>query len=159
KQRFPYARVKARAVSDKVVFLEGTVDTATEAQEIEFFVKQVTGAGGQVINSMYVIGSQQVQLEVCISVVNRTALRQLALNCLYSSPGVFFGNLTGNNVLQTPLPAVTSTGAGPGTITSGPLVSQTSNLFFGLTQRGFNLFGVIAILQSQGMAKLLASPT
>jgi pilus assembly protein CpaC len=125
----------------------------------------------QVANLVQVSGDQQVQLEVRFAEVTRSALRQIGVNIFHkSADGTLVGGMTGRginpgeflNTLQNP--AIPGTGprglAAPG---------QPPDVHFPQFNTGFSLFFsafpefplsmMLSLLESNGLAKVLAEPT
>ncbi|HKI31916.1 MAG TPA: hypothetical protein VKA46_08605 [Gemmataceae bacterium] len=165
KRQFPQANVSITAVGDNLMLLEGTVDSPAEVEPIYKFLRSFTG-GGEVINGLKVTGVQQVQLQVCIATVDRTALRNLGVNFLRSEVGnievLQTGNLAGVPTINarggaTPNASnVFSNFAGGST---GAVLPPESTFVYGLTGMGTAFFAFIEALQQQGQAKILATPT
>ncbi len=104
------------------------------------------------VNLMKVGGDHQVQLEVIYAEVNRSALRQMGVNVLWSLPqagaGVF------NNLATLPQ-------SGLGSISQlqpFPLTTTGYNVLGYVTQ-GINILGVMNVLDGHDMGKILAQPT
>jgi pilus assembly protein CpaC len=161
-RQFPLARVKVSAGGENLLVAEGQVETVAEAQSILDFLKTLTSRNGGVINSMTVTGSSQVQLEVVIARIDRTALRRMASNGLYISRDGFVGTQVGN-LLQLPAaPIIRDRPVMPGPppfALTNPGISTDSTVFWGVTRPGFNLFGFLEALRQEESAKILATPT
>jgi pilus assembly protein CpaC len=165
KRQFPQANLSISAVGDNLILLEGTVDSPADIEPIYRFLKSFTG-GGEVINALKVTGVQQVQLQVCIAKMDRTAMRSMGVNFMRADVGNIEisqpGNLAGVPIINarggaTPNASnVFQNFAGGNT---PAVLTPSSTFFYGLTGLGTSFFAFIEALQEQGQAKILATPT
>ncbi len=165
--QFPLANVRLTPAGDNVIVVEGFVDSPIQVEQINNFVRQFVETGGRVINAIRVTGVSQVQLEVCIARVDRSALRNLGVNFLAGGRRGFVGSQVGNLI---GVPSINTAGVTPGTgpiftnfatataSTTGVLQPE-STIFFGATSANSSLFGFIEALKQEGLAKVLATPT
>ncbi len=133
----PKSKIVVLGARDGVI-LSGEV---TDLEEMSQAVAVVKAYTEKVTNLLRVGGSQQVQLEVQIAEVSRTALRKLGLN--FASRGDKI--------------AVGFSGRGAGTDVSRPTILDAFQVAVGI--RGDHLSGILSLLEAQGLSKTLASPT
>ncbi len=169
KELFPKEQVTVSSVGDLVV-LAGEV---TDVRLPERMAELAQLHAGKVANLVRVSGDQQVQLEVKFAEVSRTSLREMGLNFFHkardgrvvagmAAPGTTAGNFL--NTAQNP--------AIPGTGPRGPLgqyggqppdvMTQPFGDAFSLFFSGFSAFpfsAMLGLLESNGLAKVLAEPT
>jgi pilus assembly protein CpaC len=116
--------------------------------------------GPEIINLMHVPGPQQVLLKVQFAEMNRTAMRQVGIDSLFSD-----GNGT---ILGTKINATTLAG---GPVTAFPQVNATASGLFGSAGQGasaattaFGIFdsvgyqAMLSIMRQNSMFKVLAEP-
>jgi pilus assembly protein CpaC len=157
KELFPQDNITVTAAGDLVV-LSGEVsdvrmpDRAAEVAKLH---------ADRVANLLRVRGNQQVQLEVKFAEVSRSGLRDMSFNVFHQdSLGRFVGGLTGPS---TP-PNGFSTPPIPGTGVYGvpdvynPNTGGAFSVFFSGLPR-FPFSAVVSLLESTGLAKILAEPT
>lgn len=106
------------------------------------------------VNLMRVGGDHQVQLEVIYAEVSRTALRNLGVNFLWSLPQAGAGLL--DNVAQIPRRGF-GDGAFPG-LRPFPLSTDSFNLM-GYIGQGINVLGILSVMDSNQLAKVMSQPT
>jgi pilus assembly protein CpaC len=113
----------------------------------------------KVANLIKVRGNQQVQLEVKFAEVSRRGLRQMSVNLLHQDAlGRFVGGAAGPNTNPgSPLavPGAGSFGIPP--VYPGDRASTFSLFFSGIPR--FPLSAMVSLLESNGLAKILAEPT
>jgi pilus assembly protein CpaC len=166
RQQFPDANVHLTAVGDRIFLVEGAVEVPDQVLPIIRFLQGFNQRDGQVINAIKVTGVMQVQLEVVIAKVDRTAVRRMGINLLEAGVAHFYGNQQGN------LAGVPTIAARGGTIGNASgvftnftgsnttaVLSPDSTFYFGVTELGQSLFGFIELLKTRGHAKILARPT
>ena len=155
------------AAGDNVLVVDGTVETPTDAVAILRFLEGFVERGvGRVIDGMRVNGVMQVQLQVCVATVNRTALRQFGANFLRGATGNFEGTQPGN-LIGVPNIAARGTTAGNAStvfpnfngLNTNAVLSPNSTIFFGVTTLNSSFFGFLEALRQNGSAKILATPT
>ena len=162
KEKFPTANLVVTAVADGLLSVDGTVDNPGDVANVERMLRSYFRG---VINNVRVSGVMQVQLEVVIARVDRTELRRLGVNALYSDPHGFIGSQVGNLIGLPPIRLPAAQTATSGASTFNPISAGTSaltsdsTLFFGVTDNRSGLFGFIEALRQNNMAKILANPT
>jgi pilus assembly protein CpaC len=155
KELFPQETINVTAAGDLVVLSGevGDVRVPERAAEVaKLHAERMT-------NLIHVRGNQQVQLEVRFAEVSRKGLRAMAFNVFHQdSLGRFVGGVSGAGV---PLGAGVSV---PGTGSAGiptvptPGAAGAFNVFFSGLPR-FPFSAVVSLLESTGLAKILAEPT
>lgn len=162
-RQFPTADLRLTAAGERSILVEGTVDSAENIDPIIHVLQGFLGTD-QVINAIRVRGVMQVQLEVCIARVNRAALRRLGINFLHAGDNYYVGSTTGGLIAPptvNPALAAASVFTNPGAATAqaAGVLDGATNLFFGITDDNFALFGFIEALENNNLGKILASPT
>ncbi|MFL5340024.1 MAG: type II and III secretion system protein family protein [Gemmataceae bacterium] len=152
RQSIQAANVDVIATPNRTVILTGWVAKPEDVGPIIQITQSILGASAmQVINAMRVGGVQQVQLDVTVASVNRTAARRRGFNFAYSGKNVSFASILGG---------ITSVGGGgalgaPLTIT--PVAPPTgANIIFGVAPWHFQ--AALQALRDESLAKVLAEP-
>jgi pilus assembly protein CpaC len=171
-QIVPTATIEVVPGTNSTVILRGHVARAEDVNTIIRAAQSVVGAPERVINALEVGGVQQVQLDVCVAQVNRSALRRFGFNLLASGPSALAGSLIGApglvpTVGTTPPSTFNSGGnGGGGQQTSGILTGGAisapqgaSSFIFGFTAGNTSYLGFLQALRQEGILKLLAKPT
>ena len=142
KSQFPEATVRVVPTSNGII-LTGFVD---KAESVERIMEIAQDYFPKVINNITVGGTQQVMLHVKVMEVSRTKLRDL---------GFDFADLTsdGSFVVQGVSGLIQDVSGG--TVTT----SGQETFAFGIVDGNNAFFGVLAALQQNNIAKLLAEPT
>jgi len=103
------------------------------------------------VNLMQVGGDHQVQLEVIYAEVSRTGLRRMGINVLWSLPQAGAGLL--NNLSTLPQ-------SGLGSVTNlQPFALDAGYNALGYVAQGINIIGVMNLLDSHNLGKVIAQPT
>src|SRR5262249_6662379 len=103
-------------------------------------------------------GNQQVQLEVKFAEVSRTGLREMGVNLFHKdASGRFLGGVISSTTPFGTFLTIPGTGGLTPEIPPAPQGSAFSLFFSGLPSRPFS--AMLSILESNGLAKLLAEPT
>ena len=161
KARFPTANLNVVAAGDNVLFVDGTADSPNDVIEVERLLKRFFAG---VVTNVRVGGVMQVQLEVVFARIDRTALRQLGFNTLYSQRESIFGTQVGN-LINVPAAAIPTGSAGTPGAAFNPIGTNTAALngnvtsFFGVADSAASVFGFIEALKQNKIAKVLANPT
>ena len=132
RERLARANISVDAAADGVI-LSGDAPDAIAVKEAEQIVEAY---GGNVINSVNVTTSQQVQLEVRFVEVSRTAGRELGVNWSASRGNTSIGSSPSSNA------------------NSGPFGTIVSSLL----RRGISADALVTGLEKRGMARRLAEP-
>jgi pilus assembly protein CpaC len=113
----------------------------------------------KVANLIKVRGNHQVQLEVKFAEVSRRGLRQMSVNLLHQDAlGRFVGGTVGPNTNPGTMVPVPGTGAmGIPPVYPGDRGNAFSLFFSGIPR--FPLSAMVSLLESNGLAKILAEPT
>jgi pilus assembly protein CpaC len=141
----PDARVEIEAARAGVI-LSGEV---ADLDQLNKALTLARAYSDQVTNLLRVGGSQQVQLEVRIAEVSRTALRKAGIN-LFTQSGKWTLGVFG------PGTAIGDAAVIPPSLSSQPTFFDTFQLAVGATK---DMASIISLLESQGLSKTLASPT
>lgn len=141
KTAVPTSHIVPKTVNDTII-LTGTVESAAEAQMAldiaKGFVTQAsaTGQGGTVVNSLVLLGRDQVMVHVTIAEVRRTIMKQLGITNAVAQGN--WGSVTMNNSLVNQL---TTGGATIGSAALNGLSTQ------------------LQAYERNGAARILAEPT
>jgi pilus assembly protein CpaC len=155
KDLFPNETINVTAAGDLVVLSGevGDVRVPERAAEVaKLHAERLT-------NLIHVRGTQQVQLEVKFAEVSRKGLREMSFNVFGQDPlGRFVGGVAGAGTPAGQFLAV------PGTNTYGlpPVYPPGSGGAFSVFFSGLPRFpfsAMVALLESTGLAKILAEPT
>ena len=167
KELFPGENIEASAAGDLVVLTGEASDLRIPERAVEVAKLHAK----QVANLVKVAGNQQVQLEVRFAEVTRTGLREIGLNVFQKTrdgkyvSGVFGSRtIPGQFLNTTENPSIPGTGE-RGLAASGqppdvpaPQFQNAFSLFFsGYPQFPFS--AMLNLLESNGLAKVLAEPT
>jgi pilus assembly protein CpaC len=167
KELFPGENISASAAGDLVVLTGEVSDLRVPERAVEVAKLQAK----QVANLVKVVGNQQVQLEVRFAEVTRNGLREVGLNVFQKTrngryvSGVFGSRTIPGDFLNTiQNPAVPGTGprglaaAGQPPDVPNPQFQNAFSLFFsGYPEFPFS--AMLNLLESNGLAKVLAEPT
>lgn len=155
KQAVPGARLKVRSVNGRVL-LEGEVPSAPAAEKAMTIAKDF--AGEDVTNSFSIAGNQQVNLEVRIIEVARSAGKELGFNWNLTNNGNGFAQGTGVNgwaraqrVTEPGLGLNAAVGALSGALPFGAVIAN-------ILQNGVSPDLVISALEERQLARRLAEP-
>jgi pilus assembly protein CpaC len=169
KELFPGEQITASAAGELVV-LSGQVSDVRMPERIAEVARL---HARQVANLVQVTGNQQVQLEVRFAEVSRTGLRDIGVNFFYKAKdGTQLGGITGNGLSPgsflntTQNPSVPGAGETTGHIGRGqppdvynPQFAQQGFSVFFSNFREFPFSTMLSLLESNGLAKVLAEPT
>ncbi len=155
--RFPGMNVHID-VSDSAIILTGSAPDASDADAVVQTVKQYVSATTSVVNRMTVAQSQQIQLRVRISEVDRNVTQQLGIN--WNSFGTVAGNFiagvyNGRSIYDL---TTTVTGQAAG---SYPVNIQSGNVYSfigGFKVGNTDIEGVLDALNQEGLVSTLAEP-
>ena len=166
KDLFPDEKINVSAAGD-LVLLSGQVSDIRLPERIAQVARLHSK---EVANLVTVTGHQQVQLEVRFAEVSRTGLREIGVNFFYkaangsqvgglSTPRTGAGTFLNTGVTPTSIP-----GTGPGGINGQPpdvYASPFGNAFsiFFSNALQFPFSSILSLLESNGLAKVLAEPT
>jgi pilus assembly protein CpaC len=155
----PGEKISATAVNGSIV-LSGSTRDATAATTAASIARRFVANPENVVNSIQVLGGQQVLLRVRVSEVSRTVVKQLGLDTAYAKANghVLFGNSPGL--------AADGVGAGASSTNATGGLSQFAALGAAANPIGFvstkalgGVFTAVAsALESQGLVRTLAEP-
>lgn len=136
-QALPGRNIQVQSISGGII-LSGSVASALEAEEARRLADRFLGAGEEIINRLQVTMPNQVNLRVRIAEINRNTLKELGVNwdALFDNGEFAIGFATG-------LP----TSLFPGASVSG-----------GVSSGNFDLTATLDLLNTQGLATVLAEP-
>jgi pilus assembly protein CpaC len=159
----PGERILATAINGSIV-LSGSTRDATAATTAAAVARRFVSNPENVVNSIQVMGGQQVLLRVRVSEVSRTIVKQLGLdtavgkapNAVFgSSPGLAaygYGAAPGDSALGLPANA----GGGPNLTALGAVANPVG--YISTKALGGVFTAVASALESQGLVRTLASP-
>lgn len=155
--RFPSMPVRMD-VTDGAIILTGSAPTASDADAVVQAVKQYANNTTSVVNRMTVSQSQQIQLRVRITEVDRNVTQQLGINwnAFGTAAGKFIGGVYNGRSIYDYSQTVTGQAAGtyPITIQSGNVYSFLGGFKVGNT----DIEGVLDALNQEGLISVLAEP-
>ncbi len=136
-QALPGRNIQVQSISGGII-LSGSVGTALEAEEARRLADRYLGSGEEIINRLQITLPNQVNLRVRIAEINRNTLLNLGINwdVLVSNGEFAVGFVTGLPTALIPSGSVT------GSVSSG----------------NFDLTATLDLLNSQGLATVLAEP-
>jgi pilus assembly protein CpaC len=167
KELFPGENLTASAAGDLVILTGETSDVRVPERAVEVAKLHAK----QVANLVKVSGNQQVQLEVRFAEVSRSGLREIGVNFFQKTKdGKYVSGLFGSRTIPGEFlntqqnPAIPGTGprglAAPGQPPDVPAPQFTNafSLFFS-GYPSFPFSAMLNLLESNGLAKVLAEPT
>jgi pilus assembly protein CpaC len=155
KELIPQEDIQVTAAGDLVI-LSGEV---SDVRVPDRAVDVARLHSGKVANLLKVRGNQQVQLEVKFAEVSRRGLRQMSVNLLHHDAlGRFIGGAVGPNTNAGQPLAVPGTGGFGIPPVYPPDRTGAFSLFFSGIPR-FPLSAMVSLLETNGLAKILAEPT
>ena len=151
----PDEEIQVTAAGELVILSGEVSDVRVPSRAVE--VAQLHAP--KVANLLRVRGNQQVQLEVKFAEVSRQGLRQMSVNLLHQDAlGRFVGGATGPSTNPGAPLAVPGTGGfGIPPVYPGDRGNAFSLFFSGLPR--FPLSAMVNLLETNGLAKILAEPT
>jgi pilus assembly protein CpaC len=155
KELFPNETITASSAGDLVV-LSGEV---TDVRLPERLAELAKLHAEKVANLVRVRGVQQVQLEVKFAEVSRNGMREMSFNIFQQDRlGRYVTGMTGSGSSPSGFSAIPGTGFAGVPAVYGPNQPSSFSLFFsGLAKFPFS--AMISLLESNGLAKMLAEPT
>lgn len=154
KDLFPDERITVSSAGDLVVLSGEASDVRVPERAAE--VAQLHA--DKVANLIRVAGNQQVQLEVKFAEVSRKGLREMGLNLFHKdSGGRFLGGITGSGTAAGSFLSIPGTGGNLPSVPAPNAGSAFSLFFSGLPSFPFS--AMLTLLESSGLAKVLAEPT
>jgi pilus assembly protein CpaC len=167
KELFPGENVIVSSAGELVV-LSGEVSDVRLPERIAEVARL---QARQVANLVKVSGNQQVQIEVRFAEVSRSGIRQIGVNLFHTSRnGEWVGGITGRGVNPGDFLNTITNPAIPGTGPRGLAApGQPPDVHIPQFNTGFSLFlsafpefpfsAMLSLLESNGLAKILAEPT
>ena len=155
KEPLPEENIQVSAAGDLVIVSGEASDVRVPDRAVEIAKLHAD----KVANLVKVRGNQQVQLEVKFAEVSRSGLRQMSVNLLHQDALGRF--VTGSTGPSTP-PGVTIGVPGTGRWGTPPLYPPDKPNAFSLFFSGlpkFPISAMVSLLESSGLAKILAEPT
>jgi pilus assembly protein CpaC len=158
----PTANILVTPINETTVLLTGTMASSPDAVTVEQIVRSL---GFISINRLNVAGVQQVELDVVVAVVSRSAIRRMAFDWLTNSKNFYFAS-TGSGAVTNPLTAGSGQ-SGPTGLTSalGGLAGTVgspngagTNLLFGVLHNSWNFLGFLQALRDDNLLKIVAEP-
>jgi pilus assembly protein CpaC len=152
---FPDEKIGVSAAGDLVVLTGEVSDVRVPERAAE--IAQLHAE--KVANLIHVVGNQQVQLEVKFAEVSRSGLRELGINFFHQDVGGrFVGGVANAGLAPDAFAAVPGTGGAGLPLVQGQAAGGAFSIFFsGLPKFPFS--AILNILESSGLAKMLAEPT
>jgi len=153
------------SVQDGAALLHGSAPTMLDHEHALMAATDAAGSKGVVTDASTVASGGVVQVDVKVVEFDKTALSQIGLNLVKQNGGFTFGTfapttLTSYQVGGTPGSGATGTSGstvGGVSFTAQQPMSSAFNLIF--ASASHNLFADLSLLQSNGLARVLAEPT
>lgn len=157
RSRFPSMNVHMD-VADGALVLSGSAADASDADAVVQAVKQFVSPTTSVINRMTVTQSQQIQLRVRITEVDRNVTQQLGINwnAFGTAAGKFIGGIYNGRSIYDFSQTVTGQAAG-----AYPVTIQANNVYSfigGFKVGSTDIEGVLDALNQEGLISVLAEP-
>ncbi len=160
KELFPNEAITAEAAGNLIVLSGEVSDLRVPGRARELAKLHAD----KVANLLQIKGNQQVQLEVRFAEVSRSGLRDMGLNLFARdetattlgglAPPAGLGNVGVPGTAVGPQPAP---GVPPGI--GAPAFGNAFNLFYSTTRGGIEFSSILSMLESSGLAKMLAEPS
>lgn len=145
-QMIPSAGITTRSVGSSIL-LTGNVESPADAADAMRVAGRFVGEGGDVINRLSVLGSDQVHLRVRVAEVSRTVNKDFGINWeAIGTVGDFtFGLATGDDIVIDAL----------GNLLTNP---DADNLFGNYSGSNLDINVLVDALAAEGLVTLLAEP-
>lgn len=172
-QLMPDNNVSATSVDGGIV-LSGSVNNATQSENIRRLAARFISEGEDIINQLDVVAPNQVNLRVRIAEVARDVVNEFGFNwesAFIGAQDFLFGVATGGAVIPSSLfgnqtvspttaPFANSNpnGLGAGNFLTRPNGFEANSLFFRSTYGNFDVNGLIDLLEQNGLVTILAEP-
>jgi len=163
----PRSAVSVASIDDSLV-LQGTVYSASEADDIRRVVERFLPDPKQLVNKMKVDAPNQVQLRVRVAEVDRNVIKELGINweSMFGSGNFVFGLATGHSVLNTTPSTGSVASALPffdvfntrSAVPNATSLDTVNNLTGGFNAGRSNVNAVIDALDQNGLVTILAEP-
>lgn len=159
---FPTAELEV-SDSGEVLLIQGLLRSTTQAEQLHRYLEK---SGLQYVDMTSVAGTQQVQLQVRVAEVSRSATRALGINAFQTDGRFFFGQRVGSSgggalVPQINIGAAADQVAGDNLVFATPQdgigASSLITLFAGFPNSNLEIF-LQALAENQYL-RLLANPT
>lgn len=155
KNLFPNETIDVSS-NDDLVVLSGEVSDLRLPERLGELAKL---HADKVANLVKVRGVQQVQLEVKFAEVSRNGLREMSFNLFKpDSSGRYVAGLVGSGSSPSLFPAIPGTGTTNVPAVFAPNQTTAFQVFFSGLPR-FPFSAMVSLMESSGLAKLLAEPT
>ncbi len=145
--------------------LQGSAATLLDHEQARIAAADAAGAKGTVTDLSTVASGGVVQVDVKVVEFDKTAMSQVGLNLVKQNGGFTFGTFAPSTL------STVQVGGTPGSGTTGSANSTVGSVTFNATQpmasafnlvlssTSHNLFSDLSLLQSNGLARVLAEPT
>lgn len=156
RRRFPDLRLELESAPGSLM-ISGKVPTPEIADAISRTVQPYLGEGDALINRTHLNSPTQVYLRVRVTEVSRAVSQQLGINwSAFNNTGSFFAGV----ISGRPLGGI-NVGAGGGTSGTGTTLRPPSDGYSflgGYARNNYSVFGVIDLLDREGLVNILAEP-
>jgi pilus assembly protein CpaC len=150
---FPRGKMQVTQ-NQTVVLVNGTLERAEQAEQLHHYMEALKMP---FVDMTILPGVQQVQVQVRMAEVSRSALRQLGVNGVATGSDAFLGSNLGASNQSGIAPAVTSPATGNTSPVNGPTnISPAVTLFGGLSRGDLEIF-LQALAENQYL-RVLAEP-
>jgi pilus assembly protein CpaC len=139
------------------IILYGEVDDQETMDTVLQIVASFTGKDNEGIkNLMRLKGPQQVQLEVKVAEISRSALKKMGLGVLDSKKNLVTGAFTSGDVSAESGSDISGINS---LLSMTPSFTSTFDMAVHYMSENNDIMSIISIMKSQGNAKILAEPT
>jgi len=157
----PTANLNLIPGQNGVIIIGGTVAHAEDIDIIMRTALAVVDRKDLIVNAMRVGGVQQVQLDVIVAFVSRSAFRRMSFDFLdvgqhHNLSSTVGGALINPNIGST-LPSVPGVKESIANIVATPN-GQPANFFLGVFNNKQAFYGLLQALRNESMAKILSEP-
>lgn len=157
---FPHCLLEVSQFGETLI-VKGLLRSAEETVQLDDFL---TKAGVKYVDMTSVAGVQQVQLQVRVAEVSRTAIRALGINAFYTDPDFFVASRAGSETGGALVPSISigpAAGTGLGSTSfvfqSAAVPSTPITIFAGIPSIDFEVF--LKALAENRYLRILANPT
>ncbi|MGC1547200.1 MAG: type II and III secretion system protein family protein [Rhodanobacter sp.] len=152
------------AVQDGAALLHGSAPSMIDHEHARMAAANAVGDKGTITDASTVASGGVVQVDVKVVEFDKTALSQVGLNLVKQNGGFTFGtfaptSLTSYQVGGSQASTSSNTGSTVGSVnfTATQPMASAFNLLF--ASASHNLFADLSLMQSNGLARVLAEPT
>lgn len=151
------------SAQDGKALLQGSAPSLLDHEQARSAAADAVGSKGQVTDLSTVASGGVVQVDVKVVEFDKTAMSQIGLNLVKQNGGFTFGTFAPSSLASVQVGGSQGSGSSSGSTVGNvnfnatqPMASAFNLVFSSATH---NLFGDLSLLQSNGLARVLAEPT